>query len=114
MRLRRAMPMVVLASLAAGCGTLMNHTEPRGCLVTTAHPYQPYGGVALDTENATMLYGEVFRSLSRAPWDWTWQSGRDWLVAGGCTVDVPISVVADTLLLPYDVARAVRPSGQDE
>jgi uncharacterized protein YceK len=103
-------PFALVALVAAGCGTVANHTEPGGLLNGRGYtPYRPYGGVLVDADMALV---NARRAVGL-------ESGYDnpdidsILAAGGFLfVDLPMSVAADTVLLPLDVANTLMGKGR--
>jgi uncharacterized protein YceK len=65
---------LLMTILFTGCGTICNHIAP-------AESARPYGGVRMDIEKAHEEGGMAYILL----------------------LDVPISLVTDTLLLPLDI-----------
>jgi uncharacterized protein YceK len=100
-----AAAVTALAALSGGCGTMINQsTEPGQAFYSDQLP-------------ARMPYGGVVRDLA-APPAGLWQAatagpeagvvGRAQMVAAAVVVpplDLPFSAVADTLLLPFDLAH---------
>jgi uncharacterized protein YceK len=100
-----AFAVVALAAQSGGCGTLINQSaEPGQVLYSNQLP-------------AKMPYGGVVRDLA-APPAGLWQAatagedasvlGRAQMIAAAVLVpplDLPFSAVADTLLLPFDLAH---------
>jgi len=79
------MPLLVLSASLGGCGTFMN-VAPQRCAV---HDYpHVYGGVEFDTE-----------SMSRHP---------DPLGILCGVVDLPLSLICDTMTLPITIPAALR------
>jgi uncharacterized protein YceK len=75
--------LLVIASFASGCGTLYQHIDPFG------EP-GPYSGVRADFQTMRNLW------KGRA-------SSESFEVCAHC--DLPLSFVADTLFLPYDLTH---------
>lgn len=98
----------VVAALLSGCGTVVN------CIDGDGHATRAiYGGVKQDAQNGWRHLGEAFSGpapcfsqMPKPP-----SAGRDFVAktfCAGCgvsmlAVDMPISVVADTLTLPVTV-----------
>jgi uncharacterized protein YceK len=77
----------MLAAMSGGCGSFVNQQEPGMYFALhDRQPRQPYGGVAVD-----------FQSVREA---------TD--TSAFMAIDLPLSVAADTLLLPFDVFYTVR------
>ena len=78
MRIVLGAPLAALLLLAAGCGSLSSRWNGN---------YGPYVGVKLDIEQVTHYEteGEVIAAF-----------------------DIPLSAIADTLFLPYDLSRPER------
>jgi uncharacterized protein YceK len=106
-RIAHAATFVALAMLSGGCGTLINQSsEPGQALYSNQMPPQlPYGG--------------VLRDLA-APPSGIWQAatagedagifGRAQMVAAAVLIpplDLPFSALADTVLLPFDLAHTL-------
>ena len=100
-----ALAVVAFASMSGGCGTLINQSS---------EPGQAFYSDQLPTK---MPYGGVVRDLA-APPSGLWQAatagedagvvGRAQMVAAAVLIpplDLPFSAVADTLLLPFDLAH---------
>jgi len=91
-----------VACLTSGCGTLINQSPPMSMLNVTGErrPHRAYGGVRTDVELAkdsvaTVLQGEKeYRSMFLVPL----------LIA----VDLPLSAVTDTVLLPWDLKAELK------
>jgi uncharacterized protein YceK len=68
-----------------GCGTIVNccPDNPEGCL-------RPYGGVAMD------MHAIAWNSSGRAP-------SCSCVQSAVCLVDLPLSAVGDTILLPITI-----------
>ena len=80
-----ALAMLVLCS---GCGTVVNHTTD------TMTRAGAYSGVRLDAD--TISYASELNSEGK--------HGACWMIPF-LVIDMPISAVADTLLLPYDLTQ---------
>lgn len=98
----------VLAAVLGGCGTVVN------CFSVNGTPARAiYGGVRQDAENGTRHLGEAFSEsppcLSQVPKPPS--AGRDFAAKSFCfvsgvgmlAVDLPVTVVTDTLTLPVTV-----------
>jgi uncharacterized protein YceK len=73
-----------LACVITGCGTIANHLGARGQSSEYAADQLPYGGVRWDLK----------------PWQIHDDSGGTIFV-----LDLPLSLVGDTLMLPIDLCR---------
>jgi len=76
-----------MLALCAGCGTVVNHTTD------TMTRAGAYSGVRLDAD--TISYASQTNSEG---------SYGVWMIPF-LAIDMPISAVADTLLLPYDLIK---------
>jgi uncharacterized protein YceK len=103
-------PFAGLALFAGGCGTLVNHSEPGPILNANGYtPYRPYGGVLVSADAAligagrTVNEGEIYDRVSTAAF-----------AAGFLFIDLPLSAIADTILLPLDVVYTLQGKGHPE
>jgi len=87
MKARYIFPLAMLA-LCSGCGTVMNHTTD------TMTRAGAYSGVRLDAD--TISYASELNSEGK--------HGAGWMILF-LAIDMPISAVAETLLLPYDLTQ---------
>ena len=98
----------VFAAALGGCGTVVNCIDSSGLA-----PREIYGGVKQDAQNGSRHLAEAFSGpapcFSQMPQPPS--AGRDFVAktfCAGCAVgmlavDLPVSVVADTLTLPLTV-----------
>jgi uncharacterized protein YceK len=106
-------PIVTLTAFMGGCGTLTNQAEPGTMLNPSgATPYRPFGGVS---NCASDLVGEA-RIVAGLPAD---DSRRDidsfsaaGYAAGTVFLNLPLSLVADTIMFPFDVTNTLRGRGE--
>ena len=89
---------------AGGCGTLYNH-EISPCPKSRSDTFRVYGGVRKDLEEVATAF------VPGGSADPDHMTGRPALVATGMlylAVDLPLSAVGDTVLLPITVPAALR------
>jgi uncharacterized protein YceK len=86
---------VALCLALCGCGTLDN-------VVGVGAPNRVYGGVRSDVKQAVQSTGDALRAQS--PGDFAASAGRGAL----CTLDAPLSAVADTATLPITVSHRLQ------
>jgi len=102
---------VVLALFVAGCGTMINQTDPAEDKLSLADRriprYTIYGGVAQDVCNAT---NALAYAVTAADEDWETRTS-DAGLALLFLVDVPLSLVTDTICLPGYVKIALYGAG---
>ena len=72
--MKTTVTMLLAAGLLSGCGTVSNQMNPTNCC-------EPYGGVKDDFKTMGLRGGSSYFLL----------------------LDVPVSAVGDTLLLPFDL-----------
>src|SRR5262245_17247608 len=88
-----------LVAGATGCGTMVNMTEPM--FDSSAHAEkQIYGGVVNDVD---VIGGAVYWKSDYAP------TARPFGVIVGL-IDLPLSLVADTITLPWTIAHQIEKS----
>ena len=89
----RALCLGLLAFTLTGCGTVLNMGVPTTPLASGEDRFRIYGGVANDV---------VLMKLAAAD---DWKSPN--LAAAAVALDMPLSVIADTLTLPLTLSIAV-------
>ncbi|HEY7312286.1 MAG TPA: YceK/YidQ family lipoprotein [Gemmataceae bacterium] len=101
-RTKTAWLAAVLACALGGCGTIGNLTDPSRT--------KPFGGVMRDGEASSWLMNE-FSEASKKP---TVEKAGLVLAAPIVTVDLPLSLVADTVTLPITIPIALMRQQQPE
>lgn len=109
-----ALTLVLLAALSAvGCGTLANHNPEVSYANCAFRPNRIYGGVRADAEVLATPVGMLARGQSlladhpELPGEVPSQEEK--IIAGvmlkpTALLDLPLSFVADTIMLPWDIA----------
>jgi uncharacterized protein YceK len=114
-----------LLLFVSGCGTANNiygtyandfsggpaavYGGARADLYVLTHPAGLYKALAAEPPNASDSTGEVTTRAAQQPSAMARATAIAYLVSAA-TADLPLSVVADTLTLPYTVARSVHAS----
>jgi uncharacterized protein YceK len=83
----------ILASLLCGCGSVLNHTH-----MNLAETDKVYGGVQMDAETVRTCAAWVARGDGNPR-----QLAFSMLSGTLCVLDMPFSLVADTLWLRHDL-----------
>jgi uncharacterized protein YceK len=98
-----------LALGASGCGTIVNHSEPGSYFNYRGGypPYRPFGGALVATDG-------VVTNIERV---WDYEKDYEPLQAAAVAaaflfIDLPLSAVADTILLPFDVVNTILGRGR--
>jgi uncharacterized protein YceK len=92
-----------LVVIATGCGTMVNMTDPMFSAPSnepSRAEKQIYGGVVNDVD---VIGGAVYWKSDYAP------TARPFAVVVGL-IDLPLSLVADTITLPWTVAHQIEKS----
>lgn len=99
----------IAALLASGCGTITDLKTPRTLAAA------PYGGMRMDAD--VIHYVFSYRNLpSTYPWQTLADEAGPWGVLPVAGVDMLLSAVGDTLVLPYTISRSgekAKPRGGD-
>jgi uncharacterized protein YceK len=101
-RLRKLISLAAVMSVflaAAGCGTLNDHVS--GLL--SPRPPMPYGGVSHDLDSVT----DTAKKIS-SPGNSAENTAELVLYETGAAFDLPLSAIADTILLPITLHNAFR------
>ena len=114
MSLRAAVvaPLAALALLTGGCGTLANQSPP-GTLFNAGDrtAYQPYGGVWISGANVVWGSALVVGAVEN---DRHLNLDNVALLTWCSLFELPLCVVADTILLPLDVTNTIRGRGRKQ
>ena len=91
-----------VATASAGCGTILNE---KGAWRT---PSEPYGGVEFDWYEMRWGCGRLAKEQTEVV---------PWVVLTLAIIDLPLSAVGDTVMLPYDslvmLVRHLKPADAD-
>ena len=101
--MKAAVPLLLLLGCAAlsGCGTL------QCCCNDDPEAWPPYGGVALDVKEIEDTVPRMRLERDGQPPKVTYFGPPAWVTVAANACDVPLSAVADTLLLPVTVSYLV-------
>ena len=94
---------LALRCAAVSCGILLSACASVYSVTVDPARNDVYGGVRLDGRiiGAAATNGSVACGLPNC------EAPRVWMLAGGAVCDLPLSLIGDTLLLPYTAIRAL-------
>lgn len=91
-----------VACFSSGCGSLLNQSPPGAMFNIDGErrPYRAFGGVRTDVELCSGTFGAVLRGEQSA--------SRYLFLPLMLAVDLPLSAVTDTVLLPWDLRASIQ------
>jgi uncharacterized protein YceK len=105
-------PLLVAATVPGGCGTLSNQNEPGMYFALQGRPpRQPFGGVGVDIDSGWQAAERYM--LGVEPGNRPETLGSLATTCAFTAIDLPLSAVADVLMLPFDVAHTLRHQDRD-